>query len=83
MVGIVVVSHYDKLAEGVVELARLMAPDARIVGAGGIGSPLVQSITYGRWSNVGAFLLALIILVLIIEYASTKIRNRLARGKAN
>ncbi|MBR2991236.1 MAG: phosphonate ABC transporter, permease protein PhnE [Solobacterium sp.] len=54
-----------------------------IVGAGGIGSPLVQSITYGRWSNVGAFLLALIILVLIIEYASTKIRNRLARGKAN
>jgi len=37
MVGIVVVSHYDKLAEGVVELARLMAPDAHIVGAGGIG----------------------------------------------
>ena len=37
MVGIVVVSHYDKLAEGVVELARLMAPDAPIVGAGGMG----------------------------------------------
>ncbi|MCR5228988.1 MAG: phosphonate ABC transporter, permease protein PhnE [Solobacterium sp.] len=52
-----------------------------IVGAGGIGSPLVQSITYGRWSNVGAFLLALIILVLIIEYASTRIRSRLARGQ--
>lgn len=52
-----------------------------IVGAGGIGSPLVQSITYSRWQNVGAFLLALIILVLIIEYASTKIRTRLARGR--
>lgn len=36
MVGIVVVSHYDKLAQGVVELARLMAPKAPIVGAGGM-----------------------------------------------
>lgn len=52
-----------------------------IVGAGGIGSPLVQSITYSRWSNVGSFLWALIVLVLIIEYASTKIRNTLARGR--
>ncbi len=51
-----------------------------IVGAGGIGSPLVQAITYSRWTNVGAFLIALIILVLIIEYFSTKIRSRLARG---
>ncbi len=52
-----------------------------IVGAGGIGSPLVQSITYSRWSNVGSFLWALIVLVLIIEYASTRIRNTLARGR--
>lgn len=52
-----------------------------IVGAGGIGSPLVQSITYSRWSNVGAFLWALILLVLIIEYVSTRIRNTLARGR--
>lgn len=52
-----------------------------IVAAGGIGSPLVQSITYSRWTNVGAFLIALIILVLIIEFCSTKIRTRLAHGK--
>lgn len=52
-----------------------------IVGAGGIGSPLVQSISYNRWSNVGAFLIALIILVIIIEWFSTKVRTRLARGK--
>ena len=52
-----------------------------IVGAGGIGSPLVQSISYNRWSNVGSFLIALIILVIIIEYCSTKIRARLAHGK--
>jgi len=52
-----------------------------IVGAGGIGSPLVQSITYSRWVNVGAFLIALIILVVIIEWLSTRIRNRLAHGR--
>ena len=37
MVGIVVVSHSQKLAEGVVELAKLMAGDANIVAAGGLG----------------------------------------------
>lgn len=52
-----------------------------IVGAGGIGSPLVQSISSGKWSYVGSFLLALMVLVVIIEYLSTKIRARLARGK--
>jgi phosphonate transport system permease protein len=51
-----------------------------IVGAGGIGAALVQSISSRRWSMVGSFLLALIVLVLIIEYCSTKIRAKLARG---
>ncbi|KQO64836.1 dihydroxyacetone kinase phosphoryl donor subunit DhaM [Curtobacterium sp. Leaf261] len=34
-VGILVVSHSAKIAEGVVELARQMAPDVRFVAAGG------------------------------------------------
>ncbi|MCL2419637.1 MAG: PTS mannose family transporter subunit IIA, partial [Conexibacteraceae bacterium] len=38
MVGIVVVSHSDTLAEGVVRLAREMAPaDLKLEAAGGIG----------------------------------------------
>ncbi len=36
MVGIVVVSHSQKLAEGVVELARMMATNARLAAAGGM-----------------------------------------------
>lgn len=36
MVGIVVVSHSQKLAEGTVELAKLMAGDANIVASGGL-----------------------------------------------
>ena len=52
-----------------------------IVGAGGIGAALIQSINSRRWAMVGSFLLVLIILVLIIEYCSTKIRAKLARGE--
>ena len=52
-----------------------------IVGAGGIGSPLVQSISSAKYHNVGAVLWALIILVVIIEWLSTKIRARLAHGR--
>ncbi len=36
MVGLVIVSHSQKLAEGVVELARAMAEDVRIAAAGGL-----------------------------------------------
>lgn len=36
MVGFVVVSHSCKLAEGVVDLTRMMAPDVPIIAAGGL-----------------------------------------------
>ena len=36
MVGIVIVSHSQKLAEGVVELAKMMAANAPVVAAGGL-----------------------------------------------
>ena len=36
MVGIVVVSHSQKIAEGAMELAKQMAPEARIAAAGGM-----------------------------------------------
>ncbi|MFV0379614.1 MAG: phosphonate ABC transporter, permease protein PhnE [Anaerorhabdus sp.] len=52
-----------------------------IVGAGGIGAPLIQSINSRRYSMVGAFLFGMIFLVMIIEYFSTKIRKRLATGE--
>ena len=51
-----------------------------IVGAGGIGAALVQSINSRRWSMVGAFLVGMVILMLIIELFSTRVRNKLARG---
>lgn len=41
MVGVVIVSHSQRLAEGVVELAKMMADDAKVVAAGGLddGTP--------------------------------------------
>ena len=51
-----------------------------LVGAGGIGSPLIFAMNSYRWNQVGAILLGLIILVLIIEFFSTKIRTKLVRG---
>ena len=52
-----------------------------IVGAGGIGAALVQCINSSRWSMVGAYLCGMILLMMVIEVASTKIRNKLTRGQ--
>ena len=51
-----------------------------IVGAGGIGAALVQCINSSRWSMVGAYLCGMVVLMLFIEFFSTKIRNKLTRG---
>lgn len=51
-----------------------------LVGAGGIGAPLIFAMNSLSWDEVGAILCGLVILVLIVEYISTKVRNKLARG---
>lgn len=51
-----------------------------LVGAGGIGAPLIFAMSSYRWSDVGAILVGLIILVLIVEYISNRIRTYLMRG---
>lgn len=51
-----------------------------LVGAGGIGAPLIFAMSSYRWNEVGSILLGLIVLVLIIEWISAKIRMKLTRG---
>lgn len=51
-----------------------------LVGAGGIGAPLIAGMNSYKWSDVGAILAGLILLVLIVEYVSTKVRTKLTRG---
>ena len=52
-----------------------------IVGAGGIGASLVQCLNSRRWAMVGSFVWGLMILVVVIEFFSTKIRTKLAHGE--
>ena len=47
MVGIVIVSHSQKLAEGVKELAEMMASDVQIAAAGGLDDGMLGT-CYGK-----------------------------------
>lgn len=51
-----------------------------LVGAGGIGAPLIFAMNAYKWSEVGAILLGLIFLILVVEYVSNRIRTKLVRG---
>ena len=51
-----------------------------LVGAGGIGAPLIFAMSAYRWSEVRAILTGLIVLIFIVEFISTRIRIKLARG---
>jgi phosphonate transport system permease protein len=44
-----------------------------LVGAGGIGAPLIFSMNQYAWSKAGAILLGLILLVWLIDLLSSKI----------
>lgn len=51
-----------------------------LVGAGGIGAPLIFAMNSYRWQEVGSILIGLVMLILIVEYISIKIRMKLVRG---
>lgn len=51
-----------------------------LVGAGGIGAPLIFAMNSYKWSEVGAILLGLIVLILLVEYISNRVRTKLVKG---
>lgn len=51
-----------------------------LVGAGGIGAPLIFAMSSYRWNEVGSILVGLIILIFIVEMISTRIRVKLVQG---
>ncbi|KGR79429.1 phosphonate ABC transporter, permease protein PhnE [Ureibacillus manganicus] len=51
-----------------------------LVGAGGIGAPLIFAMNSYRWTQVGSILIGLVLLILIVEYLSNKIRTKLVKG---
>lgn len=51
-----------------------------LVAAGGIGAPLIFAMRSYKWDQVGSLLIGLVVLILVIELVSGKLRAKLARG---
>lgn len=51
-----------------------------LVGAGGIGPPLIFAMSAFRWNDAGAILIGLVTLIVIVELISGRIRRKLASG---
>ncbi|GGE29128.1 phosphonate ABC transporter, permease protein PhnE [Pullulanibacillus camelliae] len=51
-----------------------------LVGAGGIGAPLLFAMQSYKWHQVGSVLIGLVVLILIIELVSNKLRSKLVKG---
>lgn len=52
-----------------------------LVGAGGVGFPLRQAFSNLRWEDGAAYLYGIIVVVLIVEFTSSKLRARLISGE--
>ncbi len=48
-----------------------------VVGAGGIGQKLTNLAQNGHWEELGSFLLGLILMTLLVDFISTKLRKKL------
>jgi len=51
-----------------------------LVGAGGIGYPIIAAMGAYRWQDAGTLLFGLIVVILIIDYISGRLRKKLATG---
>lgn len=51
-----------------------------LVGAGGIGAPLIFAMRGYKWNEVGSILIGLIVFILLIEFFSNKLRSKLVHG---
>jgi phosphonate transport system permease protein len=51
-----------------------------LVGAGGIGAPLIFAMNSYKWNQAGSILIGLVILILLIELLSNKMRAKLVKG---
>jgi len=59
------------------ELAIRSASILGIIGAGGIGTPLIFAISARAWNRVGIILLGIILMVTLVDFISGAVRKRL------
>ena len=65
----------ENLEEGANE--AVTASILGLVGAGGIGYPLIIALQYRQWNRVGVILVGIIVMVVIIDWISGWIRKKL------
>ena len=51
-----------------------------LVGAGGIGAPMIFALSAYHWHQVGAILIGLFVLVFVVEVLSDKLRHKILHG---
>jgi phosphonate transport system permease protein len=51
-----------------------------VVGAGGIGAVLQNTVTYRRWDKVGMAIIVIIVITILIDFASGWVRRRIIEG---
>lgn len=68
---------YSSLTLNHFEIAVRSAATLGLVGAGGIGAPLVFAIQARNWSTVSIILLGVVITVFLIDFLSGEIRKKL------
>lgn len=48
-----------------------------MVGAGGIGLPLIQRLQFRRWAEVSMFIIVIVVFIIVVDAISSNIRRRL------
>lgn len=72
-----VLPHFLSFAMYRFEINIRSAAILGLIGAGGIGTPLIFALEARGWDRVGIILLGIIVMVTIIDYISAAIRKRL------
>ena len=48
-----------------------------LVGAGGIGLPLLQRLSFRRWDEVSMFLIVIVSFIVVVDAVSSRLRRSL------
>jgi phosphonate transport system permease protein len=48
-----------------------------LVGAGGIGAPLIQRLQFRRWDEISMFMIVIVVVIIVVDALSSNVRRRL------
>jgi phosphonate transport system permease protein len=48
-----------------------------LVGAGGIGAPLIQRLQFRRWDEIAMIMIVIVVVIIVVDTLSTNVRRRL------